>query len=89
MSTIVYQIITDNSNVFGELNTNAKLFVAELVGEPIAVLVGIIKNMDSSTSCDQRGDFQTSCNDIDCPRCLAVQMATSSLKVILDSKKNT
>ena len=36
--------------------------------------------MDSSTSCDQRGDSQTCCQDLDCPRCTGNHMAVSTLR---------
>ena len=28
-------LLKDNANAFGELNSNAKLFVVELIGEPL------------------------------------------------------
>ena len=62
------------------MNSNAKLFTAESVGEPLAIVYGVVRDMDSSTSCDQRGEFQTSCQDLDCPRCVAQQLAVQSLK---------
>ena len=49
------------------------------MGESLAVLYGVVRDMDASTSCDQRGDGQVSCRDPGCPRCSALQMAVQSL----------
>ena len=54
--------------------------MAEAIGEPLAVLYGLVRDMDASTSCDQRGDSQITCADRDCPRCTAHQLAVQSLK---------
>ena len=72
--------ITDNANTYGELNTNAKLFTVELIGETLATILGTIKALDSATSCQQREDFQMLCNDPDCPRCNSKSIAVSTLK---------
>ena len=73
-------ITKDNANSYGELNTNGKLFTCELIGETLAVILGTIKSLDSSTSCQQREDFQMLCNDPDCPRCNSKVIAVSTLK---------
>ena len=54
--------------------------MAETIGEPLAIVYGVVRDLDASTSCDQRGDSQVSCQDSNCPRCTALQLAVHSLK---------
>ena len=54
--------------------------MAEAVGEPLAIVYGLVRDLDASTSCDQRGDSQTSCSDMGCPRCTSHQLDVHSLK---------
>ena len=57
------------------------MFTAETIGETLAVILGTVKALDSSTSCPQREDFQVLCStDPDCPRCMSKTIAVSTLK---------
>ena len=63
------------------MNSNAKLFTAETIGETLAVIMGTLRALDSATSCAQREDFQVLCpTDPDCPRCSSKALAVSTLK---------
>ena len=70
----------DNSNVYGELNSNAKLFAAEIIGESLTIIHGEVKTLDSASFCIQRDDFQVSCEDPGCPRCNSKTLAVPCLK---------
>ena len=62
------------------MNTNAKTFTAETIGETLAIILGTVKALDSASSCVQRDDFQTCCEDRDCPRCNMKTLAVSTMK---------
>ena len=66
--------------MYGELNTNGKLFGAELIAEAIPILLGTVKGLDSATMCHDRDDFQMTCDDPGCPRCNAKVLSVSTLK---------
>ena len=66
--------------MYGELNTNARLFTAEMVCEPLPVILGTVLALDSATNCLESEDFQRSCEDLDCPRCNGGVLSISTLK---------
>ena len=56
------------------------MFVADIVCEPVPVIVGTIKTLDSATICLARDDFQTACDDPGCPRCNGKTLSIATLR---------
>ena len=66
--------------MYGELNTNGKVFVADVICEALPVIVGTVKTLDSATICLDRDDFQTACDDAGCPRCNGNTLSIATLR---------